>query len=233
MAENDALKRDLKSEKLKAEESKDAVKMLEIKLQQQLDDNEKELHQATLDRAVLKRKERQLDDIKDAVNEERQRAVAANESARASQERAEASVREATSRANAAINQKMLVDGSYEAFRGSYRDEKALIAKMVEDTRKTVDELYARRNDDAKRLARMQELIDTQDKQLSEITEQKEAIAKAFQDYKQEQEAGLVDIKRLAQEQEARYAAQLAESSEVLGRLKWALNIQEQRNTAR
>lgn len=230
MAENDALKRELKFEKLKSEEAKEAIKMAETKLQQKMAEVETELHDATIAKAQLKRSDRRLADLKAAMDGERQRVVAANEAARAHQERADTAIKEAQSRVDFAENHRLMTEGSYNTFRNHYKDEKEMARRIVDAQKYQVDEVLEQKREDARRMAKLYELIDSQNKHIALMNENYQAVVQHHDAYRKEQEADMSGIKTKAREQLSKNEGQIEESAEVLGRLKWALQIQEDRN---
>ena len=79
MGENDMLKRDINIERLRAEESRQAVKMAEGKMEALTAEYDGKLHDAAINKTLLKRRERQLSDLKAQIEGERQRADSAVE----------------------------------------------------------------------------------------------------------------------------------------------------------
>ncbi len=84
----------------------------------------------------------------------------------------------------------------------------------------------ARRQDDDK-ITTLRDLCDQQDGNIRLLWQQKEAIARQFEAYKQEQEDALRDIKTNAARREAEQEKTLAEAREALDKLRWALNVKK------
>ena len=73
----------------------------------------------------------------------------------------------------------------------------------------------------------LQSLCNQQAELLGNLEKQKDAILANFEAYKLEQEKALKDIKRKAAEQEAESEAMVEKSKELIGQLRWALQVQE------
>jgi uncharacterized protein YeeX (DUF496 family) len=227
MGENDMLKRDLKLEQLRSEESRQAVKMVEAKIEQLASDFESRLHDASITKAQLKRKERQLSDLKDSVNGERARADAAADRERSWREAAEAAQREAKAKVDEAQNYAILMEGRNKALTSHWKQQGDEVNRTAKKLGEEISTIIQERHEDYKRMELLQGLCDQQAKQLEEVCEEKERIMEAFAKYKIEQEQGLADIKQRSQEQELSNAQALKETEAVLGELRWALNVKK------
>jgi hypothetical protein len=74
MGENDMMKRELAIEGLKAEEARQAVRMTEARMEGLVAVYDAKLHEAAIKQAQLKRRERQVQDMKAQIEIEKKRA---------------------------------------------------------------------------------------------------------------------------------------------------------------
>lgn len=79
VTDNEALKRNLQIERIKAEESKQAAKLVEDKMERLVSDYESRLLEANVTKTLLSRKERQVEHLQSSVDLEKKRAADAQE----------------------------------------------------------------------------------------------------------------------------------------------------------
>lgn len=225
MGENDMLKRDLKLEALRAEESKQAVKMAEAKMEAMVGEYEGRLHDAAINKTLLKRRERQLADLRGQVDTEKTRANTAIESERGWREAMEKLEAESKRKVEEAQTYAALMEGRNKAMTGHWKEQGAEVSRTVAKLGKEIENLVEERRQDDSRMNMLQGLCEQQKEELGKLTAEKEAIGKAFEKYKAAQDELLRDIKRKALDQETSNVKILSESQKVLGDLKWALGV--------
>jgi hypothetical protein len=230
MGENDMLKRDLNVERLRAEESRQSVKMAEESKQSLVSKYESELHDAAINKTLLKRKERQLADLKAQVNGEKQRADNAVERERSWRDAMEKNEEESKRKVEEAQQYAALMEGRVNTMANHWKDQNAELEKTVGKLSKQINDLVEVRRNDDRKIHTLQGLCEQQREMLVDLESKKKAIGQAFEDYKQEQEDALKDIKTKAREQEERNEAAIKETLEVLGNLKWAINVKKNVN---
>ena len=93
VSDNESLKRDIQIERLRAEESKQAARLLEDKLERIVSEYESRLLEANVTKTLLARKERQVESLQSTVELERRRAVTAGERERTWKEEIRAEIR--------------------------------------------------------------------------------------------------------------------------------------------
>jgi hypothetical protein len=225
VSDNEALKRDLKLERLRAEESKQAARLLEDKMERVVSDYEGRLLEASVTKALLARKERQVESLQSAVELEKKRAVEAAEREKMWKDEMEKVRADAKRRVEEANNYAALMEGRYSAISSHWRDQgqevKKAMAKMGDEISDLVDE---RKKDDDK-IATLRELCDQQDGNIRALRRQKEDIAAKYEAYKSEKEEALRSIMAKAKEREEEQEGTLKETKEVLDKLRWALNV--------
>ncbi|KAH6670733.1 hypothetical protein B0J14DRAFT_102226 [Halenospora varia] len=227
MGENDMLKRDLNIERLRAEESKQAVKMAEAKMDALTSEYEGKLHEAAINKTLLRRKERQVDDLKAQMDGEKRRAIAAVESERMWREMMEKLEQDSKRQVEEAQSYAALMEGRNNAMTSHWKEQGVEVDRTVSNVRKEIDLLVLERQSDDRKINTLQELGDQQAEQLASLRREKDNIFAAFEAYKREQEQALVSIKQKARAQEEQNEAIIRESQKVLGELKWALGVKK------
>lgn len=225
VSDNEALKRDIQIERLRAEESRQAARLLEDKLERVISDYESRLLEANVAKTLLARKERQVESLQDAVELERKRAVDAADRERVWKEEMERTKADAKKRVDEATNYAALCEGRYNAISSHWQDQGEDVERKIAKMKVEVGLLAAERRKDDGKIETLRELCDQQDGNIRELKRQKEDIQRQFERYKRQQEEALVDIKRKADQREREQERTLQETREVLDKLKWALNI--------
>lgn len=225
MGENDMLKRDLQIEKLKAEESRNAKKMAEGKMEAHASEYEGRLHDAAINKTILKRRERQVTELKAQLEVERSKANSAVESERAWRSAMEKSAIETKEKIDEATNYSMLLEGRYKSLSSHWKEQGAMVDVAISRMKDEISTMIQERQNDARRMDLLHQLCDQQADRLVNLEEEKASIAQSYESYKAEQEHLLYEIKAKAQEQEQANERTLAETKLVLGQLKWALAV--------
>jgi len=227
VTDNENLKRDIQIERLRAEESRQAARLLEDKLERVIAEYEKRLLEANVTKTLLARKERQVESLQDAIELERKRAVDAQSREQQWKEEMERTKAEAKRQIEEANTWAALCEGRYNAISSHWKDQGEEVKRTVTKVRVEVDKLAEERRRDDEKIETLRELCDQQDGNIRELKRQKEEILAQFERYKAEQEEALREIKRKADEREREQGRMLDEAREVLNKLKWALNVKE------
>lgn len=214
-------------ERTRAEDAKQAARLLEDKLERIVSDYESRLLEANVTKALLARKERQVETLQASVELERKRAVDAGDRERVWKDEMERGRAEAKRTVDEATNQAALLEGRYNAISSHWRDQGDEVRKSMGKMRQEVAALLEERKRDDDRIGTLRDLCDQQDGNIRELRQQKEDIAGQFDRYKAEQEEALREIKSEAARREEEQERMLEEAKEVLSKLKWALNVKE------
>lgn len=227
VSDNETLKRDLKLERLKADESRQAAKLLEDKMERMVSEYESRLLEASVTKTLLARKERQVESLQGVVELEKQRATDAKDRERIWRDEMDKIKKESKQQVEEATAHASLMEGRYNAISSHWRDQgetvKQAMGRMATDVKELAE---ARRQDDDK-ITTLRDLCDQQDGNIRLLWQQKEDISRKFEGYKQEQEDALHDIKSNAAKREAQQEQTLEEARQVLDKLRWALNVKK------
>ncbi|KAK3935929.1 hypothetical protein QBC46DRAFT_40730 [Diplogelasinospora grovesii] len=227
VSDNEALKRDIQIERLRAEESKQTARLLEDKLDRIVSEYESRLLEANVTKTLLARKERQVESLQASLELERQRAVDAREREHIWKDELEKVRADSKQKVEDATNYATLMEGRYNAISSHWRDQGEEVKRSVGKMRDEIGNLLQERRKDDDRIETLRDLCDQQDGNIRELRQQKEDIAAQFERYKAEQEEALRAIKTKAQQREEEQERTLRETKEVLDKLRWALNVKE------
>ncbi|OAA57923.1 hypothetical protein SPI_06808 [Niveomyces insectorum RCEF 264] len=225
VSDNEALKRDLKLERLKADEARQAARLLEDRMERLVSDYESRLLEASVTKTLLARKERQVESLQGVVELEKQRTTDAQERERSWRAEMKKVRAETQRQVEDATTHAALMEGRYQAISSHWRDQGDMVKRATSRMGREVQDLVAARRQDDDRINTLRDLCDQQDGNIKLLQQQKEDLARKFQDYKAEQERLLHDIKTNAARREADQERTLDEARQVLDKLKWALNV--------
>lgn len=232
--ENDMLKREIKIERIKADDARKEVKVVEEKLDTTIEDYEKRIHDAVVNKTLLKRRDRQLADLTAQVDGERARADAAVERERLwreelerTQQESKTKVEESNAKAEEAQMYAMLMEARNQTLEDHWKHKDDDIAELVVKLDAEIESLVLeRRNDDVK-IQKLQSLCDQQDEQLKVTEKYNRAIWEQFEAYKMEKEEGLREVKEKLKAQERKNEQMIEEGQALLSQVRFALVLQE------
>ncbi|KAL0936431.1 uncharacterized protein CTRU02_208646 [Colletotrichum truncatum] len=227
VSDNEALKRDIQIERLRAEEAKQAAKLVEDKMERLISDYESRLLEASVTKTLLSRKERQVETLNANVDLEKKRTAAAQEKERSWRDEMEKMRSSTTKQVEDANTHAALMEGRYNAISSHWKDQGDEVKRAHLKLRAEIAGLVEERKRDDDKITALRDLCDQQDGNIKELRRQKEEMEKKFADYKEQQEVALKDIKAGAAEREAEQEKLLEETRSTLARLKWALNVKE------
>ena len=227
VSDNEALKRDIQIERLRAEESKQAAKLTEDKMERLISDYESRLLEASVTKTLLSRKERQVEALNAAIDLERKRTHEAQERERSWRDEMERMRSDTTAQVDEASARAAMMEGRYTAIASHWREQGDEVKRAAGKLRGDIAALSAERQRDDEKIQTLRELCDQQDGNIRELKREKGAIEEMFEAYKRQQDDMLAGIKRSAGEREKEQERLLEETRATLGKLKWALNVRE------
>jgi hypothetical protein len=225
VSENEALKRDLKIERLRAEEAREATKLTQDKMQRIEQEYESKLLDASVTKTLLARKERKVEELGQAIEVERRKAQAAHEREQSWKAEMERAQRDNTAKVEEAVLKAQLMEGRYNAISGHWKDQGETLSKGMAKLRLEVAEVNEERRRDDGKINTLRDLCEQQDSNIRELIRQKEAILAHFEAYKLAQEDALREIKENARRAETQHEALLEETRKARDKFKWALSI--------
>ncbi|KAL6895781.1 hypothetical protein HDV57DRAFT_24385 [Trichoderma longibrachiatum] len=227
VSDNEALKREIKIEKLRAEEARQAAKLVEDKMERMINDYESRLLEANVTKTLLARKERQVETLLATVDTEKKKTVAAQELERNWRDEMEKVRRDAKTQVDDATSYAQLMEGRYNAISSHWRDQGDEVNKAISTIKTEINTIVDERKSDDDKIQTLRDLCEQQDSNIQKLRREKEEIARLFEEYKRAQEDNLRDIKENARKTEEEQQRILEESRETLNKLRWALKVKE------
>ncbi len=227
VSDNDALKREIQIERLRAEEAKQAAKLVEDKMDRMISDYEGRLLEANVTKTLLARKERQVETLTTTVDVEKKKAVAAIDSEKTWREEMEKMRTDTKQQVEKANTHAQLMEGRYNAISSHWREQGDQVKRAVTKMRGEIGTITKERKDDDDKIQTLRDLCEQQDSNIKELRREKEEIAQLFATYKKTQDDDLHSIKSNARRRETEQERMLEEAREALHKLKWALNVKK------
>ncbi|KAH6606428.1 hypothetical protein Trco_005581 [Trichoderma cornu-damae] len=227
VSDNDALKRDIKIERLRAEEAKQAAKLVEDKMERMVSEYESRLLEANVTKTLLARKERQVETLMATVDTEKKKTVAAQELERNWRDEMEKVKRDAKTQVDDATSYAQLMEGRYNAISSHWRDQGDEVNKAISTIKTEINTIVDERKSDDDKIQTLRDLCEQQDSNIQKLKREKEDIARLFEEYKKTQESDLKDMKENAKKTEEEQQRLLDEARATLHKLRWALNVKE------
>lgn len=225
VSDNEALRRDLKIERIKSEEAKQAAKLMEDKMERMVSEYESRLLEANVTKTLLARKERQVETLQQAVELEKKRTADAQDRERTWKDELEKGRRDANVQVDEAKTHAAMMEGRYNAIASHWKDQGNEVKKATTTLRSEIAALVEERKRDDDKINTLRDLCDQQDGNIKDLRKQNEAIGTQFETYKNTQEDALKSIKENARNREEEQLRTIEETKQALGQLKWALQV--------
>lgn len=228
MSERDAYKRELAAERLKSKEANDALDFLKARLDRINSDHESEMHDATVHKTLLKRKERQLEDMKGKIDIERQRAEAALEQEKVWKRDLDNLKTKCREKVDDAENYAAMMEAQNNTMVRHWKSKQAEIDKQREEMQKTHDDVRLLLQKEADKSKRLQEICDQYRVDNDRLSRINEAQFMKHEEYKVASEESLKDIKRMGAKFGQNAETYLEEATALKDKLKWSLNVSKE-----
>ncbi|THV51559.1 hypothetical protein BGAL_0107g00320 [Botrytis galanthina] len=225
--ENDMLKRDVKIERLRAEEALDQARLAESRFAQENEEWERRLRDAAMNSTVLKRRERQLADAKEKIDAERHKAEKATEGELFWKTEMQKLEMECKEKVEEAQSRAELYEGRNNVMTNHWKDQEKSANRTVAKLEKEIKIIVKERIADDEKITMLKRLAEQQAEQLKTLQREKDDVDRKYEEYKAEKEKSLADIKENASKQQKANEEIMLETQKVLGELRWALNVKK------
>ncbi|VBB71710.1 Putative protein of unknown function [Podospora comata] len=227
VSDNESLKRDIKIERLRAEEARQQAQLLKDQLDRTTREHESQMLDVNVTKTLLARKERQVEALQQTVELERTRAVSATDRERIWKEELEKVRAECKRQVEEANNQVLLTDGRYNALASHWGGEGERYRKRTDKMRKEFEELSEKRREDDEKIRRHEQMIDQMYVEIDDLEKQNRALWEMFERYKKEKDESLRGMTEDNLRQAEELQRTIEEAKEARDKLRWALNVKE------
>lgn len=226
MAENDRLKRDLKTQTTAREEErkeKEAIRSSRDSLQST---NENLIHQTNVDKTSLARKDRKIEELKAEKDRESARRMEADSSLNELVRQSDVKVQELMTTLSHETSERKKAGNQYEVLLQSWKHLDEGYRTRVDRLRAELDALQAERERDHQLLKRLDVTIEQQRQEVDKLRVAKNRIAEKYEKTMTDAERGILEIREKAEATEKDTDETLADAKETLGRLRHVMAVQ-------
>lgn len=227
IADNDALKRDLKFEKMRSDDMQKQMRLNDEKVAKIKEEYESKLTEANITKSLLARKERRVETLEANIEAERAKAAAAAESERRWKEQMDTVLAESQRKVEEANMRAMMVESQYNAISSHWPSEKALVEKNLAKMKKEIQDYAETRAADEEAKRRLTELLDQYSSIIRTKETENEGLKAKLEEYKVLKLDYLKQTLALAENAEVKTEEVLKEGKETLDELKWALGVKK------
>jgi hypothetical protein len=228
MSERDAYKRELAAERLKSKEANDALDFAKAKMDKIISEHESEIHEATINKTLLKRKERQLEDMKGRIDIERQRAEAASEQEKVWKQDLDTLRAQCRQKVDEAEGYAAMMEAQNNTMVRHWKNKQAEIEKQKESMQKTHQDVRQLLRKEAEKTKRLEEICDQYRADNERIQRINEAQNQKHEEYKKTTEDSLQNIKLTGAKFDRKAEKYLLEAAALRDKLRWALNVSKE-----
>ena len=232
--ENDTLKRELQSERNRADEMRKGFMLAEEKLGYTIEAYEKRLLHADNNEALLKRQDGRLALLKEHLDSERARADAAVESEGSwraeldkTLEESHAKVEESNAKAEVAQMQAMMMESRNKVLEGHWKNKNDDVRELVSTLTSQIEDLVKERKDDDEKIRKLHNLCEGQAEQIKVAEKANKATWQMFEAYKETSVEGSKEMAETFAVQERQNEKLLQDTQMLLHQIKWAMERQE------
>lgn len=225
MSEREFYKREFESERLKTQEANDALNFLKARMEKLISDHETEMHEANMNRTLLKRKERQLDDMKGKIDIEKQRALAAAEQEKVWKRDMDAMEEQCRKKVEAAENHAGMVENQNNVMVRHWKKKQAEIDKREAAMLKTHEEFLLLVRKESEKSKRVMAICDQYRAENDRVTSINEAQKEQHSQYKATSEASLQGIRLQGAEFGEKADAVMKDVIGLRDKLAWSLQV--------
>lgn len=226
MAENDRLKRDLKTQTTAREEErkeKEAIRSSRDSLQST---NENLIHQTNVDKASLARKDRKIEELKAEKDRETARRQEADSSLNELVRQSDVKVQELKTTLSQETAERKKAVNQYEVLQQSWKHLDEGYRTRVDRLRAELETLQAERERDHQLLKRLEVTIEQQRQEVEKLRVAKNRITDKYEKTMTEAEREIADIRVKAEATAKDTDETLDDAKETLGRLRHVMAVQ-------
>lgn len=228
-SENDALKREMKLDRLRLHEATQAQKMAESRAAAMSAGLERDATEAAFNSMQLKRRDRQLAEARAELDYERRKGRDTEEKAKHYQDMAQEISENCMREVAIAKERAMHFEAAYTTMSCHWPNERAKVDKDFAEMREDITAVVEERKRDDEQITMLRSLGDQHVKQIGELQKQNEAIRKIHEEYKETQDKFLHNIKITSQRLQAEQEAAIEKNKKLSEQLQWALGVHNSR----
>jgi chromosome segregation ATPase len=225
MAENDRLKRDCELQVLKAQELERSLQTMRPQIEALRTENENLSHANSMDEAILARRDRKIEQLKEEVTTERSRREASEALARKLERQTEETKETARRDVQMAQEEAKHSTTHTSVLEQSFRQLKLEYKQRAETFRKEMDEVKARIRSDTDKIARLDVVNDQLSSQVERSLKIHEDSSEHWDEYRRINEAWKESLNDVANFENGRMRKLSEDMETVTNKMKWVMAV--------
>lgn len=228
MGEREFYKRELEAERFKTQEANDALGFARSKMDQLVSAHETEIHEANMDRTLLKRRERQLEDMKGKIDIEKQRALAASEQEKIWKRDLDTMEAQCRKKVDDAEGYAAMMEAQNNTMVRHWKKKQAEVDKREASMIKTHQEFIQLVRTESEKSKRMNTICDQYRAENERLTIINKAQNELHETYKAANEESLRGLRSQGVEAGRKAEVLLKEAVELRDKLAWSLSVSKE-----
>lgn len=225
MSERDSYKRDLAAERLKFKEVNDTLDFAKAKMDKTISEHESEIHDAMVNKTLLKRKERQLEDMKLKFEAESRRADAAVEMEKIMKAETDVIRAESRKKVEDAEDHAAMFQAQINTMTNHWQEKQAELDKQEARLMSIMTDFTQLIKVEAEKAKRLETICDQYRAENERLSKLNQASMDTYEQYKVTTEDSLKDIKSSGATFDADVKTLLNEATDLRDKLKWSINV--------
>ncbi|KAF3906390.1 hypothetical protein ABW20_dc0104779 [Dactylellina cionopaga] len=227
MAENDRLRRELKSETAKREEEQRRAEAARSSRDSLQSINENLVHQTNIDKTSISRKDRKIEELRSEREENVKKRQDAESNLRKYVAEQDARVADLAKGLSAETSEKDRYARQYEVLASSWKHLEERYQTSVNRLKKRIEEIAQEEKKNKTSVAKLEVTIEQQRQELEKMVTARKKIEQAYNERIAHTEEELKKVKQLTQGETGEVAEKLKEAMEAASQLKYLLGVQK------
>ncbi|KAI5370246.1 hypothetical protein Slin15195_G011240 [Septoria linicola] len=229
MADNDRFKRELKEQMIKAEELQRSLQMFKPRMESLQAENDNLSHARDVDLGLLARRERIITELKADLARERERSKAFEDMAQKCTAERDEAVEEKRRDVQSMAEQTKHAQVHTEILESSHRQLNQQYGARIEGIRTEVIQLQQEREEDRKRLSKMDVVSDQMRQELERTRKLQSELVNKWEELQQEKQERFQELERETKVENEKVRQLSTEMDHVVNKMRWVMNVK--RNT--
>lgn len=227
MAENDRLRRELKVETTARDEERKAKEALRQQRDNLQSTNDNLILQSNIDRGVLARKERKIEELKTQKDQEAALRQTAEGGLRIAQREADEAVHDLKAQLSNEAMERKRAENQYEVLKESLKKIEQNYKTKVDKLRNEIEEYMRLRENDAEVLRRLEVTREQQQQELGKMRVAKTKITQQCTETLKATEEQLSEIRTIAKEKEEEMTKTVEEARETFHKMRHIIGVHQ------
>ncbi|EPS42940.1 hypothetical protein H072_3068 [Dactylellina haptotyla CBS 200.50] len=227
MAENDRLRRELKSETAKREEEQRRAEAARSSRDSLQSINENLVHQTNIDKTAISRKDRKIEELRSEREDNLKKRQDAESNLRKYVSEQDVRVADLSKDLSAEVSEKERYARQYEVLSQSWKHLEDKYQTGLNRLKKRIEEIAAEEKKNKTTVAKLEVTIEQQRKELEKMGAARKKIEQAYNERIAHTEKELKKVKILSDGETGEVAEKLKEAMDAATQLRYLLNVQK------